>query len=158
MLHRKQCLSKGLTFAAGTNLTATSGADGVITYDLKNTLTGITSISNGSNGATITLSNDAVTLNNKPLKGVANGTGATDAVNKGQLDSAIETITGNNGALSNTITLTGDGASSTTGQALNKQGGISFAITGNGDITTTADGSSVNLTLNKATSVAKGEN
>ena len=119
---------KGLTFAAGTNLTATSGADGVITYDLKNTLTGITSISNGSNGATITLSNDAVTLNNKPLKGVANGTGATDAVNKGQLDSAIETITGNNGALSNTITLTGDGASSTTGQALNKQGGISFLL------------------------------
>ncbi|WP_028255295.1 ESPR-type extended signal peptide-containing protein, partial [Veillonella magna] len=97
-------LSKGLTFAAGTNLTATSGADGVITYDLKKTLTGITSISNGSNGATITLSDDAVTLNNKPLKGVATGTDATDAVNKRQLDSAIETITGNNGALSNTIT------------------------------------------------------
>ena len=150
-------LSKGLTFAAGTNLTATSGEDGVITYDLKKTLTGITSISNGSNGATITLSDDAVTLNNKPLKGVATGTDATDAVNKRQLESAIETITGNNGALSNTITLTGDGASSTTGQALNKQGGISFAITGSGDITTTAKGSSVNLTLNKATSVAKGE-
>ncbi|OBX05539.1 YadA-like family protein [Gallibacterium genomosp. 3] len=58
------------------------------------------------------------------------------------------------GALgNNTLTLTGDSNSKTTAQTLNKLGGLSFAITGNDDITTTASGSSVALSLNKATSV-----
>ncbi|KGQ54242.1 Hep_Hag [Gallibacterium anatis] len=53
----------------------------------------------------------------------------------------------------NTLTLTGDSNSKTTAQTLNKLGGLSFAITGNDDITTKASGSSVALSLNKATSV-----
>ncbi|MBD8975911.1 YadA-like family protein, partial [Veillonella magna] len=83
-----------------------------------------------SNGATITLSDDAVTLNNKPLKGVATGTDATDAVNKGQLDRAIEKITGNDGALSNTITLGGNNGSFTSNQTLNQKDGIKLIIKG----------------------------
>ncbi|MBM6825464.1 hypothetical protein, partial [Veillonella magna] len=52
----------------------------------------------------------------------------------------------------NSITLTGD-SGTTDKQMLNKDGGISFAITGNTDITTTASKDGVALSLNKATSV-----
>ncbi|MBM6825470.1 hypothetical protein, partial [Veillonella magna] len=52
----------------------------------------------------------------------------------------------------NSITLTGD-SGTTDKQMLNKDGGISFAITGNTDITTIASNDGVALSLNKATSV-----
>ncbi|WP_288301724.1 ESPR-type extended signal peptide-containing protein [uncultured Veillonella sp.] len=158
-------LSKGLNFQAGANLTATSGADGQITYGLNSDLTGITSISGpAQNDTKITLGADAVTLNNKKISGLANGTANSDAVNLGQMNSAINTakstMTSNVKTVenkvtaleNNIITLTGD-SSATDAQKLSKKGGISFGIKGNADITTSASGSDIALSLNKATSV-----
>ncbi|MFC0308512.1 YadA-like family protein [Gallibacterium trehalosifermentans] len=58
----------------------------------------------------------------------------------------------------NTIKLTGDNNSLTDTQRLDKENGLSFAITGaNGDITTNASGAGVTLTLNKATGITENE-
>ena len=163
-------LSKGLNFQADANLTATSGDNGQITYGLKSDLTGITSISGpAQNDTKITLGADAVTLNNKRISGLANGTENSDAVNLGQMNTAIDTakstITSNvknvenkvTALEDNTITFTGDSDSLTAGQKLSKQGGIRFGIKGNADITTSASGSDITLSLNKATSVTNVE-
>ena len=156
-------LSKGLNFQAGANLTATSAADGQITYALNNTLTDITSVA--GNGTTVTLGADGITLNNKKIGGLANGTANSDAVNLGQMNSAINTATSTmtsnvktvenkvTALETNTIKLTGDGTSKTDVQTLGQEGGISFGIKGGADITTSASGSDVTLSLNKATSV-----
>lgn len=94
-------LEKGLDFTNGANTVASVAADGVVTFDLKDTLTGIKSISNV--GTTLTLSNTAneVNVNGAKVKGVADGVAATDAVNKGQLDKLAQRIgtgtTGTNG-------------------------------------------------------------
>ncbi|MBM6825444.1 hypothetical protein, partial [Veillonella magna] len=156
-------LSKGLNFQAGANLTATSAADGQITYALNNTLTDITSVA--GNGTTVTLGADGITLNNKKIGGLANGTANSDAVNLGQMNSAINTATSTmtsnvktmenkvTALETNTIKLTGDGTSKTDVQTLGQEGGISFGVKGGADITTSASGSDVTLSLNKATSV-----
>ena len=57
----------------------------------------------------------------------------------------------------NTIVLTGDGTSKTDVQTLGQKGGISFGIKGGADITTSASGSDITLSLNKATSVTNSE-
>ncbi|WP_038155245.1 hypothetical protein, partial [Veillonella magna] len=168
---KKVSLSKGLNFQAGANLTATSGDNGQITYGLKSDLTGITSITgpagkDGTNGTKITITEKGIELGGKTISNIADGTDAKDAATVGQVDSKIttakdgitktltETITSTVKTLGdNTITLTGDGSSTTAAQSLNQEGGISFGITGNEDITTNASGSSVALSLNKATSV-----
>ena len=200
---KKVSLSKGLNFQAGANLTATSAADGQITYGLKSDLTGITSIigpagKDGTNGTKITITEKGIDLGGKTISNIADGTDEKDAATVGQVESKIttakdgitktltetitstvkdaatvgqveskittakdgitktltETITSTVKTLGdNTITLTGDGSSTTAAQSLNQEGGISFGITGNEDITTNASGSSVALSLNKATSV-----
>lgn len=98
-------LEKGLDFTNGANTVASVAADGVVTFDLKDTLTGIKSISNVKSGVgtTLTLSSTAneVNVNGAKVKGVADGEAATDAVNKGQLDKLAQRIgtgtTGTNG-------------------------------------------------------------
>ena len=168
---KKVSLSKGLNFQAGANLTATSGDNGQITYGLNADLTGITSISgpagkDGTNGTKITITEKGIDLGGKNISNIADGIDAKDAATVGQVDSKIttakdgitktltETITSTVKTLGdNTITLTGDGSSTTAAQSLNQEGGISFGITGNSDITTTASNDGVALSLNKATSV-----
>ena len=168
---KKVSLSKGLNFQAGENLTAMSADDGQITYGLNSDLTGITSISgpagkDGTNGTKITITENGIDLGGKTISHIADGTDAKDAATVGQVESKIttakdgitktltETITSTVKTLGdNTITLTGDGSSTTAAQSLNQEGGISFGIKGNEDITTTASGSDVTLSLNKATSV-----
>ena len=168
---KKVSLSKGLNFQAGANLTATSAADGQITYGLNSDLTGITSITgpagkDGTNGTKITITEKGIELGGKTISHIADGTDAKDAATVGQVESKIttakdgitktlsETITSTVNTLgNNTITLTGDGSSTTAAQRLNQEGGISFGIKGSADITTSASGSDITLSLNKATSV-----
>ena len=164
-------LAHGLNFQAGANLTATSGNDGQITYGLNTDLTGITSISgpagkDGTNGTKITITENGIDLGGKTISNIADGTDAKDAATVGQVESKIttakdgitktltETITSTVNTLgNNTITLTGDGSSTTAAQSLNQEGGISFGIKGSADITTSASGSDITLSLNKAASV-----
>uniref|UniRef100_UPI00402AF2C1 hypothetical protein n=1 Tax=Veillonella magna TaxID=464322 RepID=UPI00402AF2C1 len=164
---KKVGLSAGLNFTNTDNLTAYVEENGVVKYALNSDLTGVNSISSGKNStdSKITLESDSVTLNNKRISGLADGAADSDAVNLGQMNSAINTatstITSNMKTVenkvtaleNNTITLTGDGSSTTAAQSLNQEGGISFGIKGSADITTSASGSDITLSLNKATSV-----
>lgn len=56
-------LADGLNFKDGKNTTATVGADGVVTFDVKPALTDITSIS--GNGTTLSLTADGANLGGK---------------------------------------------------------------------------------------------
>uniref|UniRef100_UPI0025937A20 ESPR-type extended signal peptide-containing protein n=1 Tax=uncultured Veillonella sp. TaxID=159268 RepID=UPI0025937A20 len=163
---KKVGLSAGLNFTNTDNLTASVEENGVVKYALNSDLTGVNSISSGKNSTDtkITLERDSVTLNNKKISGLADGAEDSDAVNLGQMNSAINTatstITSNVKTVenkvtaleNNTITFTGD-SSTTDAQKLSKKGGISFGIKGGADITTSASGSDITLSLNKATSV-----
>ncbi|MFC0322437.1 YadA-like family protein [Gallibacterium melopsittaci] len=87
---------------------------------------------------------------------------ADQNVTKAKLQKDVQTSLENADALAkNTFKLTGDKAagsetaSATDTQTLLKSDGLSFAITGNDDITTNASGSSVALTLNKDTKVTE---
>ncbi|MEE6115097.1 ESPR-type extended signal peptide-containing protein, partial [Avibacterium paragallinarum] len=140
-------LAKGLDFKDGTNTTATVGADGAVTFDVKPALTGINSVT--GNGTTLSLTNNGATLNNKKLSGLANGevnATSTDAVTGQQLHAIAN----------NTFKLTGDTGATDT-QNLNNAGGLSFKVEGSTDITTNATGDKVTLALNKG-SVADNEN
>lgn len=163
---KKVGLSAGLNFTNTDNLTASVEENGVVKYALNSDLTGVNSISSGKNSTDtkITLGSDSVTLNNKKISGLADGAEDSDAVNLGQMNSAINTatstITSNVKTVENkvtalegnTIVLTGDGTSKTDVQTLGQKGGISFGIKGGADITTSASGSDVTLSLNKAAS------
>ncbi|NOL50532.1 ESPR-type extended signal peptide-containing protein, partial [Pelistega europaea] len=107
---------KGFTFLSGNdNITATSAADGVITYTMADTLTGITSIEgsvtkdSGNTAAKITLKESSgangtpsVTLNNAKIDGLAKGTANGDAVEFSQLSALASTLgatVGNDGTV-----------------------------------------------------------
>ncbi|WP_211327990.1 ESPR-type extended signal peptide-containing protein, partial [Otariodibacter oris] len=66
-------LSTGLDFTNGKNTTASVAKDGVVKFDLNNTLTGISSISNkaGNAGTIVTIADNGISLNNKTITGVA---------------------------------------------------------------------------------------
>ncbi|MBM6825447.1 hypothetical protein, partial [Veillonella magna] len=162
-------LSKGLNFVNTDNLTSSVNADGEVSYALNSELQGIMSISGGdNNGTKVTITNDGLDVGNKKISNLANGEADNDAVNVGQMNKKIgdeiaKISTSTSGDITkitekvtklenNTISFTGD-SGSTEKQKLNKEGGISFGITGDNDITTTASESSVALSLNKATSV-----
>lgn len=158
---KKVGLSAGLNFTNTDNLTASVEENGVVKYALNSDLTGVNSISSGKNltDTKITLESDSVTLNNKKISGLAQGTEDSDAVNLGQMNSAINTatstITSNVKTVENkvtalegnTIVLTGDGTSKTDVQTLGQKGGISFGVKGGADITTSASGSDITLSL-----------
>lgn len=96
-------LTPGFNFTDGTNTKATVAAEGVVTFDLKDALTGIKSIANNptGNGSQITLSSatNEISMNGGKVTNVAAGTDSTDAVNKSQLDAVAAKIgTATNGS------------------------------------------------------------
>ncbi|RDE85199.1 YadA-like family protein [Aggregatibacter aphrophilus] len=107
-------------------------------FSVSPTLTDITSISGA--GTTMTFGADGITLNNKKITGVANGTAGSDAVNKSQLD-----------ALGNNTIKLGGNTGTTDTQALNKQGGLQFNVKGANGLTTKASGNDVTVEMDTDT-------
>ena len=149
-------LDKGLDFTNGTNTTAEIGNDGVVKFNLKDTvaLTNAGSLTVGDTK----VNNDGLTISGGPsvttggidagsqkITNVAPGTissTSTDAVNGSQLYDVDQKF-------NNTVKLTGN-AGATDGQALNKANGLSFGVIGanNGKyISTSANGSDVTVDL-----------
>ncbi|VWL85009.1 OmpA family protein [Oceanivirga miroungae] len=92
-------LKDGFDFTNGTNITAEVADNGVVKFNLNDTLTGIKSIDAGNDKAKITLNGNDITLSNGnskaiKLKGVAKGTSNDDAVNYEQLNDLINAIGG----------------------------------------------------------------
>ncbi|EFS22295.1 Hep/Hag repeat protein [Fusobacterium gonidiaformans 3-1-5R] len=88
-------LATGLNFTNGENTTASIDANGVVKYDVNKELKNMTSISGKEGEGKISFGKDAknnnptVNVNNSRITGVANAIDKMDAVNKGQLDTAI---------------------------------------------------------------------
>ncbi|MDU3604405.1 MAG: ESPR-type extended signal peptide-containing protein, partial [Veillonella sp.] len=162
-------LDKGLDFTNGTNTTAVIGNDGVVKYnlnkdvDLSNTgslTVGDTKVTNGgvtitapAGGTTsnVTLTQSGLDNGGNKIINVAPGTlssTSTDAVNGSQLYTVDQKF-------NNKINLGADGSTETTKFALDNTGGIKFNIKGDGSgasganqyISTTANGSNVNVDL-----------
>ena len=101
-------LTTGLDFKGDSNIqiTADPANSGVINYKLNPTLTGITSISGGTGAPTITLNagsgstpgnvsiNSNLDMGGKQINNIGAATHAGDAVNKAQMDQALQTIAG----------------------------------------------------------------
>lgn len=78
-----------VTFKAGENIKLKqSGKD--FTYSLNPVLSNITSI--GGNGTTMTFKDAGVDLGGKKITNIAPGTDGKDAVNKSQLDTAVQEV------------------------------------------------------------------
>ena len=90
-----------LTLNAGKNLRLKHNTTtNTFTYALSKTLTDITSI--GGNGTTMTFNTEGVDLGGKKITGLASGEAPTDAVNKSQLDAAV------NGMSAKPLSFSGD--------------------------------------------------
>ena len=80
-----------LTLNAGKNLRLKHNTTtNTFTYALSKTLTDITSI--GGNGTTMTFNTEGVDLGGKKITNIAPGTDGKDAVNKSQLDTAVQEV------------------------------------------------------------------
>ncbi|WP_424411479.1 YadA-like family protein [Pasteurella sp. PK-2025] len=93
-------LSDGFNFTNGTNTHATVDDNGVVTFHLNSTLTGIASISN--DGSTLSISNNGFDFGNKPLSNVAKGSKNGDVVTYDQLQplaNALNATVGSDGAI-----------------------------------------------------------
>ena len=149
-------LDKGLDFTNGTNTTAEIGNDGVVKFNLKDTvaLTNAGSLTVGdtkvnNDGLTISggpsVTKNGIDAGNQKITNVAPGTissTSTDAVNGSQLYDVDQKF-------NNTVKLTGN-AGATDGQALNKANGLSFGVVGANSgayIKTSATGSDVTVDL-----------
>ena len=149
-------LDKGLDFTNGTNTTAEIGNDGVVKFNLKDTvaLTNAGSLTVGdtkvnNDGLTISggpsVTKNGIDAGSQKITNVAPGTissTSTDAINGSQLYDVDQKF-------NNTVKLTGN-AGATDGQALNKANGLSFGVIGanNGKyISTSANGSDVTVDL-----------
>ncbi|WP_415669437.1 beta strand repeat-containing protein, partial [Streptobacillus felis] len=134
-------LGETLNVKGSTNIETESNAESVV-IKLKDNIT-------VSNVNTTTLTAGPISINanglnagNKSITNLAPGVNGTDAVNVNQL----------NEVRNNTFKLTGDNSSSTDVQALNKNGGLSFAIEkGSEFVTTNASGSKVTVDLSQET-------
>ena len=78
-----------VTFKAGKNIKLKQDGKN-FTYSLNPELTDITSI--GGNGTTMTFKPEGVDLGGKKITNIAPGTDGTDAVNKSQLDTAVQEV------------------------------------------------------------------
>ena len=101
-------LTTGFDFKGDSNIqiTADPANSGVINYKLNPALTGITSISGGTGAPTITLNagsgstpgnvsiNSNLDMGGKQINNIGAATHAGDAVNKAQMDQALQTIAG----------------------------------------------------------------
>ena len=115
-------------------------------------------------GTPISITTDGINAGGKEVKGIANGTTNDAAVNKGQMDAAVQNALDGTKALgNNTITL-GSDTGSTDAKKLNTSGGVQFNINGesgpNALITTTASGNTVSIaaTTKLSNAVAAAEN
>ena len=157
--------SSTISDAAGNSTVVSKG--GVTTTDAAGNSTttapiGVTVTPAG--GTPISITTDGINAGGKEVKGIANGTTNDAAVNKGQMDAAVQNALDGTKALgNNTITLGGD-TGSTDAKKLNTSGGIQFNINGesgaNALITTTASGNSVSIasTTKLSNAVAAAEN
>ena len=142
--------SSTISDAAGNSTVVSKG--GVTTTDAagNSTTTAPTGVTvTPAGGTPISITTDGINAGGKEVKGIANGTTNDSAVNKGQMDAAVQTALDGTQALgNNTITLGGD-TGSTDAKKLNTSGGIQFNINGesgaNALIKTTASGNSVSI-------------
>ena len=111
--------------------------DGKIHVKLSKELNDLTS----TNVSGVVTNASGIAMGDKKITGLADGTDAHDAVNKGQLDKL-----GNN-----TFKLGANNNTETDAQALNKEGGLKFDIQGNNGLTTSATGSTVTVGLDTDT-------
>ena len=157
--------SSTISDAAGNSTVVSKG--GVTTTDAagNSTTTAPTGVTvTPAGGTPISITTDGINAGGKEVKGIANGTTNDAAVNKGQMDAAVQNALDGTKALgNNTITLGGD-TGSTDAKKLNTSGGIQFNINGesgaNALITTTASGNSVSIasTSKLSNAVAAAEN
>ena len=157
--------SSTISDAAGNSTVVSKG--GVTTTDAagNSTTTAPTGVTvTPAGGTPISITTDGINAGGKEVKGIANGTTNDAAVNKGQMDAAVQNALDGTKALgNNTITLGGN-TGSTNAQKLNTSGGIQFNINGesgaNALITTTASGNSVSIasTSKLSNAVAAAEN
>ena len=157
--------SSTISDAAGNSTVVSKG--GVTTTDAagNSTTTAPTGVTvTPSGGTPISITTDGINAGGKEVKGIANGTTSDAAVNKGQMDAAVQNALDGTKALgNNTITLGGD-TGFTDAKKLNTSGGIQFNINGesgaNALITTTASGNSVSIasTAKLSNAVAAAEN
>ena len=157
--------SSTISDAAGNSTVVSKG--GVTTTDAagNSTTTAPTGVTvTPAGGTPISITTDGINAGGKEVKGIANGTTNDAAVNKGQMDAAVQNALDGTQALgNNTITLGGD-TGSTDAKKLNTSGGIQFNINGesgaNALITTTASGNSVSIasTAKLSNAVAAAEN
>ena len=157
--------SSTISDAAGNSTVVSKG--GVTTTDAagNSTTTAPTGVTvTPAGGTPISITTDGINAGGKEVKGIANGTTNDAAVNKGQMDAAVQNALDGTKALgNNTITLGGD-TGSTDAKKLNTSGGIQFNINGesgaNALITTTASGNSVSIasTTKLSNAVAAAEN
>ena len=130
-------LSEGFDFKDGTNTTAEVEDNGVVKFNLKSDLTGITSISAGDNKAKLTLGDNDITVNSKKITGLTDAElneNSTDAVTGKQLNTTNTNVTN--------LTSKVDGISNNITTLTN--GGIKFKGNDDGEVTT-ALGSKLNL-------------
>ena len=128
-------LKDGFKFTDGTLTTAEVAAGGVVKFNVTQG-----SLSTDGNG---NITNTAGVATTDDVKNAVN-----TAINKAVTNSstAVNTL----GA--NTFTLTGDNSTSTTGQALNKNGGLFFKVAGDGNfITTSAATDTVTVSIKQGT-------
>ena len=155
--------SSTISDAAGHTTAMTKG--GLSTTDGANTTTvaptGITA-TDGTN--TVKVEGSGIDAGGTEIKHIAAGMAADSAVNKGQMDAAVQNALDGTKALgNNTITLGSDNGS-TDAKKLNTSGGIQFNINGesgaNALIKTTASGNSVSIaaTTKLTNAVAAAEN
>ena len=157
--------SSTISDAAGNSTVVSKG--GVTTTDAagNSTTTAPTGVTvTPSGGTPISITTDGINAGGKEVKGIANGTTSDAAVNKGQMDAAVQNALDGTKALgNNTITLGGD-TGFTDAKKLNTSGGIQFNINGesgaNALITTTASGNSISIasTTKLSNAVAAAEN
>ena len=157
--------SSTISDAAGNSTVVSKG--GVTTTDAagNSTTTAPTGVTvTPAGGTPISITTDGINAGGKEVKGIANGTTNDAAVNKGQMDAAVQNALDGTKALgNNTITLGGD-TGSTDAKKLNTSGGIQFNINGESGanvlITTTASGNSVSIasTAKLSNAVAAAEN
>ena len=142
--------SSTISDAAGNSTVVSKG--GVTTTDAagNSTTTAPTGVTvTPSGGTPISITTDGINAGGKEVKGIANGTTSDAAVNKGQMDAAVQNALDGTKALgNNTITFGGD-TGFTDAKKLNTSGGIQFNINGesgaNALIKTTASGNSVSI-------------
>ena len=156
--------SSTISDAAGNSTVVSKG--GVTTTDAagNSTTTAPTGVTvTPAGGTQISITTDGINAGGKEVKGIANGTTNDAAVNKGQMDAAVQNALDGTQALgNNTITLGGD-TGSTDVKKLNTSGGIQFNIKGesgaNALIRTTASGNTVSIAstdkLNNAVAAAE---